>query len=88
MTTTTQQHCPAATEKETQTELSLRSMREILQDEDKFNLMIQSLYSSIPFQCGLGKRNLMIMISDSIDVGNAIDIEEAEVEEFVDCYIK
>jgi len=65
MTTTVQ-----PSDKYIQTEQSMKSLKEVLEDEDKFNLMIHSLYSSIPFDSELGKKSLMIMISDSIDIGN------------------
>ena len=69
-------------------EVGLKNLGDILESEDNFNSMSQSLYQSIPFDSGFGKRDLMIMISDSIDAGNSIEIEEEEVEEFIDVYIK
>jgi hypothetical protein len=51
-------------------EQSLRNMRDLLKDEEKFNDMILTLYRSIPREQGLDKRALMILISDAIDIGN------------------
>ena len=66
---------------------SLKNLNDILSDQSKFNEMSLSLWSSIPFDTDLGKRNLMIMISESLDVGNQIEIDSKDSEEFVDSYI-
>lgn len=63
------------------------NLKDMLNDREKFNSLTQSIYCSIPFNGGLGKRSLMTMISDSIDVGYCIDIHKQEVEEFIDVFL-
>ena len=68
-------------------EEALKNLSDLLKDGDKFNLLIQNFFWLIPQEGQLGKRALMILISDAIDASNQIDIEEEEMEEFVDCYL-
>ena len=69
---------------------SARSMQRILDDKSNFTDMCRDLLISIPedlMDQGGGERNLLIMISESIDSSNHIQIGHETVEKFVDEYL-
>ena len=66
----------------------LKNLKDMLDDQTKFNMISESLFNSIPFDSGLDKRSIMRIISETIDTGNQLDIDDAEVDQFIDVYLE